>query len=142
MPAKVEKTFNDSFHYRWKRTIDFIKLHYFLSQRTEDFWLENKSLNSVPDSLLEQLESWKHQPISKYDFQNTFEPFIQDSYQYVLHGMGYLQELGYNASTYNNHQMVNHLLKKNEHLKQHLQNKLPTNRELLTKVRSYGFQNI
>ncbi|AOW77769.1 tryptophan halogenase [Colwellia sp. PAMC 20917] len=141
LPA-VEKTFNDSFHYRWKRTIDFIKLHYFLSQRQESFWLENKSLNSVPESLLEQLDNWKHRPVSKYDFQNTFEPFIQDSYQYVLHGMGYVQALEYNASTFNEHRMLESILKKNAKLKQQLQNNLPTNRDLLNKVRAFGFQKI
>jgi tryptophan halogenase len=138
----IEKTFNDSFTYRWKRTIDFIKLHYFLSQRKEAFWLENKSSNSVPDSLIEQLENWKHRPVSRYDFQNTFEPFIQDSYQYVLHGMGYVQELGSNASTFNKHSMVDSILMKNEKFKQHLQKNLPTNRELLTKVKAFGFQKI
>jgi len=141
LPA-VEKTFNDSFNYRWKRTIDFIKLHYFLSQRKDAFWLENKSINSVPDSLIEQLEHWKHRPVSRYDFQNTFEPFIQDSYQYVLHGMGYAQELESNASTFNQHSMVDSILMKNEKFKQHLQKNLPTNRELLTKVKAFGFQKI
>ncbi|MEW6990204.1 tryptophan halogenase family protein [Colwelliaceae bacterium 6441] len=138
----VEKTFNESFNYRWKRTIDFIKLHYFLSQRQESFWLENKLEKSVPDSLLEQLDKWKYHPVSRYDFQNTFEPFIQDSYQYVLHGMGFLQDLGYNASTFSEHQIVNNLLKKNETLKQHLQQNLSTNRELLAKVRNFGFQKV
>jgi tryptophan halogenase len=138
----VEKAFNDSFTYRWKRTIDFIKLHYFLSQRKEAFWLENKSENSVPDSLLEQLDNWKHHPVSRYDFQNTFEPFIQDSYQYVLHGMGYIQELGHNASTFNQYDMLENILIKNEKLKQQLQQNLPTNRELLSKVKAFGFQKI
>ena len=141
LPA-VEQTFNDSFAYRWKRTIDFIKLHYFLSKREEDFWLENKSIASVPDSLLTQLENWKHHPVSRYDFQNTFEPFIQDSYQYVLHGMGFQQDLGFNASSFNQHKMVDDILKKNEKLKLHLQQNLQSNRELLTKVRSFGFQKL
>jgi tryptophan halogenase len=141
LPA-IEKTFNASFHYRWKRTIEFIKLHYFLSQRKEDFWLANKALSSVPDTLLEQLESWKHRPVSRYDFQNTFEPFIQDSYQYVLHGMGHAQKLEGNISMYNQQDMLESILKKNEKLKQQLQKGLPTNRELLSKVKAFGFQKI
>lgn len=141
LPA-IENTFNNSFTYRWKRTIEFIKLHYFLSQRKEDFWLENKSVNSVPESLLEQLEVWQHRPVSRYDFQNTFEPFIQDSYQYVLHGMGHVQQLSENASTYNQYEMLDSILKKNEKFKQHLQKSLPTNRELLAKVKAFGFQKI
>ncbi|NRA61650.1 MAG: tryptophan 7-halogenase, partial [Psychrobium sp.] len=101
--VNFETKFNQSFNFRWNKTIDFIKMHYFLSQRSEPFWLANKELSTVPDSLLTSLAQWKYHPISKYDFSNVFEPFPQESYQYVLYGMGFDQQLAYNASSFNQH---------------------------------------
>ena len=38
----VARRFNDSFTYRWERVIDFLKLHYVLTQRTDSaFWRDN-----------------------------------------------------------------------------------------------------
>ena len=138
----MERKFNESFHFRWQRTIEFIKLHYFLSKRTEDFWVANRELSTVPDSLLEQLENWRYQAPSQYDFDHVYEPFLQDSYQYVLHGMLYQQELNHNASSYQDAALAANIAAKNQQLTQQLINQLPTNRELLKKVKAYGFQHL
>jgi len=48
----VAKRFNDKFLYRWDRIIDFLKLHYILSQRQDsDYWKDNTSSSSVPDNI-------------------------------------------------------------------------------------------
>ena len=138
----MERKFNESFHFRWQRTIEFIKLHYYLSKRTEDFWVANRELSTVPDSLLEQLENWRYQAPSQYDFDHVYEPFLQDSYQYVLHGMLYQQELNHNASSYQDGALAANIAAKNQQLTQQLINQLPTNRELLKKVKAYGFQHL
>ena len=40
----VAKRFNEATHYRWARIIDFLKLHYILSQRTDSaFWIDNRA---------------------------------------------------------------------------------------------------
>ncbi len=80
-------TFNESFLFRWQKTIDFIKMHYVLSEREGAFWRDNRLPESVPQSLAEQLAYWKSHPVSKYQFASAFEPFPQESYQYVLYGM-------------------------------------------------------
>ncbi len=52
----VARRFNDSFTYRWERVIDFLKLHYVLTKRTDsDFWRDNCRAESIPDRLREQL---------------------------------------------------------------------------------------
>lgn len=83
----VRDTFNASFRFRWEKTIDFIKLHYVLSERTGRFWSDNRAAESIPKSLAAQLAYWKTHPVSKYQFDSVFEPFPQESYQYVLYGM-------------------------------------------------------
>ncbi|AWL10752.1 Tryptophan 7-halogenase [Saliniradius amylolyticus] len=89
--------FNDSFRTRWQKVVDFIKLHYVLSGRTDNaFWLDNKDPSSIPDSLKQKLELWRHQLPSRYDFSFAFEPFTQESYEFILFGMtpGKLPEAG------------------------------------------------
>ena len=83
----VRDTFNDSFRFRWQKTIDFIKLHYVLSERQSPFWLDNRQSETIPQTLAEQLSYWHSHGVSKYQFASAFEPFPQESYQYVLYGM-------------------------------------------------------
>ena len=48
----VAKRFNKKFLYRWERIIDFLKLHYILTQRTDsDYWKDNCEASTIPDSL-------------------------------------------------------------------------------------------
>lgn len=138
----VEKKFNESFTYRWEKTIDFIKLHYFLSNRSEDFWQANKVLSSVPERLQEQVKNWQYHPVSQYDFTHVYEPFLQDSYQYVLHGMGFGQQLAYNASSFSQQAMADNIRQKNEKITQQLLAQLPTNRALMTQLMDHNFQAI
>ena len=45
----VARRFNDAFTYRWERVIDFLKLHYVLSQRDGlDFWRDNRRAGVDP----------------------------------------------------------------------------------------------
>ena len=84
----VRQRFNQRFSYRWQRVIDFIKLHYVLSQRNDSpYWLDNRAAHSIPDSLSELLALWQHQAPSRYDFIENEEVFPSASYQYVLYGM-------------------------------------------------------
>ena len=81
----VAKRFNERFRYRWDRIIDFLKLHYVLSQRTDsDFWLDNRKIETIPSHLLELMELWKYQPPSRSDLFQIEEIFPSASYQYVL----------------------------------------------------------
>ena len=65
----TEKRFNERFHYRWKRIIEFLKLHYVLSERnSSQYWLDNKAKESIPEPLQELLTLWQYQPPSYNDF--------------------------------------------------------------------------
>jgi tryptophan 7-halogenase len=45
----VAKRFNDAFAYRWSRIIDFLKLHYVLSQRSDSsYWIDHRRAETQP----------------------------------------------------------------------------------------------
>ena len=83
------KRLNRLFAYRWDRIVDFLKLHYAVSSRTEPYWLDNRRAATLPDSLSDLLQIWRDQPPSSYDFPEVEEVFPAASYQYVLYGMGF-----------------------------------------------------
>ncbi|MGA1693759.1 MAG: tryptophan halogenase family protein [Burkholderiaceae bacterium] len=90
----VSKRFNDDFSYRWSRVIDFLKLHYILSQRSDSaYWVQHRDPHTWTDRLRESLPLWKLRPPARHDFGRIDEVFPAASYQYVLYGMGFQPEI-------------------------------------------------
>jgi tryptophan halogenase len=88
------RQFNTLMSARYERIVDFIKMHYFLTQRTDSaFWRENADPASAPDSLLAHLDMWRHRPPSRFDFVMDHESFAPANYQFVLYGMGFHTQL-------------------------------------------------
>ncbi len=86
----VASRFNQRFTYRWERVIEFLKLHYVLSERSDShYWTDHRRPEGIPDRLAELLALWEYQPPSRSDFTQTEEIFPSASYQYVLYGMGF-----------------------------------------------------
>ena len=135
----IAKRFNQEFSYRWEKIIEFLKLHYVLSQRTEDFWLENRHASSIPDSLQESLALWQHQFPWKYDFTHSNEIFGSPSYQYILAGMGFKTQASYPLSQAEIDIAMKNMHNNNQLTKKYLQH-LPKHRDLLNDIRAYGFQ--
>ncbi len=81
------RRFNELFKTRWERIVDFLKLHYALSERTEPYWEAHRQAASRSNRLEELLTLWRSQPPSSYDFPMIEELFPAASYQYVLYGM-------------------------------------------------------
>jgi hypothetical protein len=82
------RRFNDLFRTRWDRVVEFLKLHYLLSQREEPYWRAHRECETVPQRLAELITLWRTQPPSGYDFPLADELFPAASYQYVYFGMG------------------------------------------------------
>ena len=138
----VAKRFNDRFRYRWDRIIDFLKLHYVLSQRTDsDFWLDNRKAETIPPHLHELLELWKYQAPSRSDLFQVEEIFPSASYQYVLYGMGFKPEQ-LPARRSDSTGLAQSLIEENAGLTRKFLAGLPSNRELLNHVSRYGMQKI
>ncbi len=139
----VSKRFNETFLYRWERIIDFLKLHYIASERTDhSFWKDNRKKETIPDSLLELMDFWKYQSPWHDDFDRAVEVFPAASYQYVLYGMGFKTEvnpLGYSDAARN---AAMQAFEENAKMAKDLLRKLPSNRELLDKITTHGLQRV
>jgi hypothetical protein len=82
------RRFNEQASYRWDRIVDFLKLYYVLSKRSDPYWRDNRDPSSISPRLRDLLELWQDQPPSDFDLPATDEVFPAASYQYVLYGMG------------------------------------------------------
>ncbi len=139
----VAKRFNDTFLYRWEKIIDFLKLHYILSQRTDNaFWTDNRDPRTIPESLQELMELWRYRSPADHDFTSNNEVFPAASYQYVLYGMGFKSDYSHTPYLLNDWQYAEQQFAKNQKMVQQAIASLPTNRELLTKIRQYGLNAI
>jgi tryptophan halogenase len=139
----VAARFNDVTHYRWGRIIDFLKLHYVLTQRTDNaFWRDNVDPDTIPERLKNLLRLWKYQPPWFFDeFDRLEEVFPAASYQYVLYGMGFRTEVEPedNAGTLT---MATKLMNDNLAMTRQMRSQLPKNRDLMNKIFEYGLQPI
>ena len=88
MPIHAAR-FNELFRYRWDRIVEFLKLHYVLSQRSEPYWQAQRDPASVPQRLQENLALWRSHPPALRDLGHVEEIFPAASQQYVLYGMGF-----------------------------------------------------
>jgi tryptophan halogenase len=139
----LAKRFNQTFEYRWQRIIDFLKLHYMLSKRTDSqFWIDNRDPSTIPDSLQELLSLWRYHPPSDLDFTSNNEVFPAASYQYVLYGMGFETDTSLQPHKLNQQQMAEQQFAINQKNISQVLASLPGNRELLEKVHQYGFQTL
>ncbi|WMW81347.1 tryptophan 7-halogenase [Undibacterium cyanobacteriorum] len=86
--------FNHHMSQRYERIVDFIKLHYCISQRRDHrFWIDNADIATIPSSLRDKLALWKHRPPHRLDFNSDLEMYPTSSWQYVLYGMHYPTQL-------------------------------------------------
>jgi tryptophan halogenase len=98
---QAARHFNDMMVARYHRIIDFIKMHYCLSQRRDSpFWIDNVDPASIPPSLQDKLAQWKHRPPHRLDFVSDLEMFMVSSWQYVLYGMEFKTDLEPMRSAY------------------------------------------
>ncbi|MES2016325.1 MAG: tryptophan halogenase family protein [Pseudomonadota bacterium] len=97
--APVAATFNHLMRERYARVVDFIKLHYCLSQRSDSpFWTDNRDPASIPDSLQAKLAMWQGRAPHRLDFVSDLEMYPTSSWQYVLYGMEFKTQLHASAT--------------------------------------------
>jgi len=131
----VSKRFNKLFRYRWDRIIDFLKLHYLLSQRHDsEFWADNRKRETIPDSLGERLELWRHRAPWLTDFPYQDEIFSAASYQYVLYGMGFDTRVRKNAHHLTHANAAQRFFVENHQAANRIIAGLPANRSLLNTI--------
>ena len=133
--AIVAKRFNNKFLAQWQRIIEFLKLHYVLSQRTDsDYWLDNKSPQSIPDNLKQQLLLWRHRTPWHCDLLHADDLFAPASFQYILYGMGFKTEQAIAQQSNIDNAAALGLQRNIETRSRQLLKALPTNRQLITAI--------
>jgi tryptophan 7-halogenase len=139
----VARRFNDAFAYRWERVIDFLKLHYVLTRRSDtDFWRDNVRTDSIPERLQEQLMLWRHRPPSRYDLHRIEEVFPSASYQYILYGMGFRPAPEATMRRADNPDAADGFFRETVQMTGKMLAALPGNRELIDHVKRKGLPRI
>lgn len=139
--AILAKRFNTIFTYRWGRAIDFLKLHYILSERTTPFWLDNKKAESIPERLQELMQLWQHNVPTVNDFEPMGELFQAPSYQFVLYGSSFKSKPLFKLEQPINNYIMEQI-KQTKAKQDQLLTSLPSNRELIEKIHKYGLSKI
>lgn len=131
----ISEKFNEIFLHRWKLIINFIKLHYCISQRTDsEFWIDNQSQQSIPETLQDLLCLWKSQPPIDNGLMSPYDMFPVASYQYILYGMGFLTQPSHlNASLREREEAIKNLQIMLSRTQKILK-VVPTNRQLITEI--------
>ena len=141
----VAARYNRKFRRHWDQIIEFLKLHYVLSARDDSpYWQDNRAPASIPEKLAEQLLLWRHRSPWHQDAEAVDDLFPVASYQYILYGMGFRSEPRHTGSYRQDQrqQQAAELFQKNAARAAQLQQAMPGNRELLDKVREFGFQKL
>jgi tryptophan halogenase len=137
----LAKQFNETFNHHWDRVIEFLKLHYVLTRRTDTaFWRDNVDPASIPDSLQERLELWRMHPPAAQDFTFAREVFSWPSYQYILHGMKYPTRYAELPTIATERPAAERWLGRAGALRADALRRLPEHRSLLGKIREHGLQ--
>ena len=140
---QAAKIFNETFTYRGERIVDFLKLHYVLSRRTDSrFWIDNRARGTIPDSLHDYMEYWRRHCPWHEDFAHREEVFSAASYQYILYGMGFTTHPAPWLLNDRDRKLATEKMNEAAQYARVLGASLPGNRELLSKVRRYGLQKI
>lgn len=132
----ASRRFNAKMRDHWDAILEFLKLHYVLSERDGDpYWRRARDMNGVPEALLDKLAMWRVRAPWHEDAPRLDGLFPVASYQYVWLGMGghQRQEHASNSLTSNNSDIyrLDKALSSVRERGLQLQRALPSNRELL-----------
>ena len=137
--APAAKQFNTQMKARYERIVDFVKMHYCLTQRTDNaFWIENAHASTIPESLREQLSMWRARPPHRLDFITDIEMYPPSSWQYVLYGMEFTTRLHANRMALPEVAAAQREFQAIAQLSQHALADLPPHRALVEHFRQRG----
>lgn len=129
------RQFNRFMSRRYERIVDFLKLHYCLTKRTDsDFWRDNADPSTIPDSLRELLERWRFREPDATDFDMNYETFAETSWQFVLYGMGFETDISAKAAAFPHVEAARRRFGEIRKTAARAQWLLPTHRELVTAI--------
>lgn len=137
--SRVAAEFNAQMTGRYLRNIDFLKLHYCLTRRTDSqFWIDNADAASIPTTLADKLAMWRCRPPHRLDFISDLEMFLPSSWQFVLYGMEYETDLHPSRSAFPHVEAARNEFQTLRQVAAHAVNDLPSHRALVDYVVKNG----
>ncbi|WP_022685433.1 tryptophan halogenase family protein [Sphingomonas phyllosphaerae] len=134
------RQFNSNLRRRYERALDFIKLHYCISERRDtDFWRDNVAASSIPDTLHEMLDRWRYRWPNELDIDAQVDIFTEPSWQYVLYGMGWKTDLSAKAGALRYHEDARRAFAEVRRQADYAIANLPSNRDLIEYARTHRF---
>ncbi|WP_323847406.1 tryptophan halogenase family protein [Microbulbifer magnicolonia] len=141
LPARTDdmaiaaKRYNRQMLAHWDNIIEFLKLHYVLSTRTDsDYWRAHRQPESIPEMLQENLVLWRHRAPARQDFPQAQPLFPPASYRYVLNGMGHRCDFARVPRADRNPERARALLAEVQRQLASFRQGLPGNRELIAQL--------
>ena len=138
----ASRRFNDRLAYRWGRIVDFLKLHYILSERNEEYWNLHRDPATWSPRLRELMARWQHTPPSREDFTQTLEIFPAASYAYVLYGMEFETEKPTTLHRRADKKMAQAVSASIAERRRRLLGGLPAANDLLKHIREHGLSRV
>lgn len=90
-PDATTRHFNGIVNDLYEEILSFINLHYVISNRRDtEFWRAATAPEAVVDDLKDKIEIWKHRSPNQLDFGGAQRLFAQDSFEFILHGMNWV----------------------------------------------------
>jgi tryptophan halogenase len=135
------KRFNAQMTTRYEQVIDFLKLHYWLSRRTDsDFWRDNRTPSSISERLKEKLAQWRHRPPSFLDVDASHDIFDENSWQYILYGMGFKTDIQPRAGALRFYEEAQREFESIRRQSDNAMTAMPDHRTLVSEVVAGGFR--
>ena len=128
------RRFNELINARYENIVNFLKLHYCLSRRSEPFWRDNADPASIPERLRELLEQWRYRPPGRFDFILDLESFAFFNYQYILYGMEFKTDLSPVRDDFPNVREAEKLFARIRNFGERATHDLPSHRALIQQI--------
>jgi tryptophan halogenase len=128
------RRFNELMSARYENIVNFLKLHYCLSRRTEPFWQDNLKAATIPARLAELLAQWHLRPPGRFDFALDTEAFAFFNYQYILYGMGFETQLEAAREDFPQAEQAQKLFAKIQRFAERAATDLPSHRSLIQQI--------
>ncbi len=126
--------FNEIMRNHYDIVIDFVKLHYYLTSRSDSpFWIDNAAAESATPELAEKVEAWRSGYPDVYDMRFIHSIFDHMSYQYILFGMG--RRPGHSANLGgNNHAVADNIFRNTYAAYDKAVEVLPDHRQIIERI--------
>ena len=105
---------------------------------TRDYWREHRDPPTLPERLADLLTLWRHRAPYRQDFFRIEEVFPAASYQYVLHGMGFVPEPSARLRHPSLGDAAEPHFRETAHLARRMLGALPLQRPLIDHIRAHG----